>query len=233
MFSRRTVRGVSRSSEDFGVVWRPAQVSGLPLIVVFSAKPSAMGWLASSLAAGLPAVVAVVDVASAGDAIPSADDAVTSAARLAASLAADPARLGVVAEGRTAAIALQLAASRSMAGPNGPSRTPVSRLALIAPTFDDEVWPAGATIPSGFPPTLLQFARDGGAAAGCAALAAQLAAAGVAVRATDYQSPRDGWATRSRAVRQSQRGADDLQAFFARGFGSASTFHVIPGWDLH
>jgi hypothetical protein len=242
LLSRRALRGATRSTEKFGALWRPQAVESVPLVVIFSARPSALGWIASSLATGLPALVAVVrvsdaqvDVASATDSVLAADGAVVAACALAASMGANPATLGVVADGAATSTAMQLAAQRASDRSNVPAeespRTPVSRLALIAPALPD----AGVRldIPSQFPPTLVQFAREGSAAAASAAVASQLAEAGVAVRATDYQAPRDGWVTKSRAVRQSQRGADDLVAFFARGFGAASTFHVIPGWELH
>jgi hypothetical protein len=232
VFSRRAVRGAARSSTKFGVLWRPAEVAGVPLIVILSARPAALAWVASSLATSLPAVVVVAAAASPE----AAETAVSAASELAVSLAADPARLGIVADGPTAAAAIALAARRAIPELDAPPRAPVSRLALIAPVLSDtalNLTDPTVVVPAAFPPTLLQYARDGAAAAASSALGARIAAAGVAVRATDYQAPRDGWATRSRAVRQSQRGADDLVAFFARGFGAASTFHVIPGWDLH
>ncbi|PRY69665.1 hypothetical protein B0I08_102342 [Glaciihabitans tibetensis] len=262
LLHRRAARGVRRTSADFGALWRGTDTTGQPLIVICSSRPAAMSWLASSLAAGLPALVAVVrltdsgaeaDATSATESVGAFDRAVTEAARAATALGADPARLGIVGEGAAASVALTLAAARAKPdaddsdesddsdgrGDNDPNdefgRHPVMRLALISPGSSSWGSAAGsaAVIPPFFPPTLIQFARGGSAAQTSTALEQRLSAAGVAVRGTDYQAPRDGWATRSRAVKQSTRGANDLVAFFARGFGAASTFHVIPGWDLH
>jgi hypothetical protein len=238
MLSRRSLPGATRSSEDFGILWRAAEPSGAPLIVLLTARPATLAWVASSLASSLPAVVAVIrvsfregDVAAARECAHAVDLAIDAASQLAVSLKADPARLGLVADGPAAHPALLLAAARTAPRLDAPPRVPVSRLALIAPVLE---LPAPLPlVPPAFPPTLVQFAREGATAVASRALATKLSSAGVAVRATDYESPRDGWATRSRAVRRSQRGADDLVGFFARGFGASSTFHVIPGWDLH
>lgn len=197
----------------------PANHTGLPLIVLFSPAPQSMGWLASHLASRLPAVVYSC-VASPGRV--DLDDTLRAVREHTSSDQVDATRLGLVAEDAAAGPVLQLAAATS----------DITRLALVSPVVDGPT-PEHISGLDGFPATLLQFARGGASAAASVDLEKRLRASAVAVRATDYTLPADGWTRRSRVRRGADRGLDDLVAFFARGLGAASTFKVIPGWDLH
>jgi hypothetical protein len=218
LLSGKAARGVSRSRLGFGTTWSRPDPAGLPLIVVFSPAPAALGWLASNLAARLPAAVYVC-ASSPGSPQPS--DTLQAVREHAAKRSVDVALLGLVAEDTAAP---RVADSIAELGA-------VTRLALVSPVFDHSS--VAAVDGSVFPPTLLQFGRDGALAADCDRFAARLKDSAVAVRAADYASPSDGWARRSRVRAGSAHALDDLVAFFARGLGTASTFRVIPGWDLH
>lgn len=185
-----------------------------------SPAPAALGWLGSNLAARLPAAVYVCAASTDPSALA---DTMTAVVDHASTAGVDVALLGVVAEDTAAPLVLGRFAELGA----------VSRLAFVSPAFGDETADTGAVDVAGFPSTLLQFARQGPNAAGCERLATRLRDAAVAVRAADYVAPTDGWARRSRVRSGSARALDDLVAFFARGLGTASTFRVIPGWDLH
>ena len=223
LFVAQPVSGVRSRSEEVGTVWHPAVTAGLPLIVVFSAEPRSMAWVASSLASALPAVVIVAAAL---------DDPVhtLAAAQVAAAeLGADADRIGIIGEGDASAPALQAATAPSPTSGSGSASTDraVDRVALISPESLPTA-PAAAT-----PPTLLQFAQGGSRAAESEAWERRVKLAGVAVRSIDYTAVGDGWVRYPRAIRGSRRAHSDLLAFFRRGLGNESTFHVIPGWDLH
>ena len=219
LLSGRLAPGVTRQRLDLGTRWSPLNGAGLPLIVLFSPAPRSMGWLASHLAARLPAIVyscaASPEYPDVGGTLRAVRDHTSSGT-------VDATRLGLVAEDAAAGPVLQFAAGTAEA----------SRLALVSPLLSGAL-PDGISGLDGFPATLLQFSRDGERAAASVDLERRLRAAAVAVRATDYSTPADGWARRPRVRKGAGRGLDDLVAFFARGLGSASTFEVIPGWDLH
>ena len=237
LFVARPVSGVRSQPAEIGTVWRPEVTAGLPLIVVFSSEPRSMAWVASSLAAALPAVVVVAAAV---------DDPVHTLAEAqlyAAELGADAGRVGIIGEGDASAPALQAATASSptsgsestsasvstseSASESGPADRSVDRVALISP----QSLPASPAPPP--PPTLLQFAQGGPRAAESEAWERRVKLAGVAVRAIDYTAVGDGWVRYPRAIRGSRRAHTDLLAFFRRGLGNESTFHVIPGWDLH
>lgn len=202
-----------------GTRFSPAGTEGLPLIVVASPSAEAMGWLASHLASRLPAVVYTC-ASSPGS--PGFGSTLRAVRDDASHHKVDVTRLGIVAEDAAADDVLRHCA-------NSPG---VTRLALVSPLFSEPL-PGSIDGLTGFPPTLLQYARGGASAAACAELETRLRGSAVAVRAIDYSAPQDGWTRRSRVRKGSDRGLDDLVGFFARGLGSASTFEVIPGWDLH
>jgi acetyl esterase/lipase len=209
---------VSRTKLGYATSWSRPNPAGLPLIVVFSPAPAALGWLASNLAARLPAAVYVC-ASSPGS--PPLDDTLRSVRDHAATRSVDVALLGLVAEDTAAP---RVADGMAVLGT-------VTRLALVSPVLDSTF--VATADGAGFPPTLLQFARDGVLAADCELFAARLKESAVAVRSADYAAPADGWARRSRVRAGSAHALDDLVAFFERGLGTASTFQVIPGWDLH
>jgi acetyl esterase/lipase len=224
LFGGRPVSGVQSTTADVGTVWQPSSVAGVPVIVVFSTEPKSLAWIASVLAAQLPAVVVVAG--SVTDPV----GTLAAASTLAGQLGADASRVGVVGEGVAAASAV-LAAASSTTNPTPAtserSDRAVDRIALISPRK------IGDTPTKGTPPTLLQFAQDGDAAPESALLERRLREAGVAVRSIDYTAVGDGWVKYPRAIRGARRGQTDLVAFFRRGLGDESTFDVIPGWDLH
>jgi hypothetical protein len=230
LLSGKTASGVSRQRLGFATLWSPPDPTGLPVVVVFSPAPAALGWLASNLAARLPAAVYVCATSTGSSALAGAMTAVRDHA---ATTAVDGALWGVVAEDAAAPLVLSRLAELGE----------VSRLALVSPALSAassvqtgsgaDAMDDGPVDVADFPSTLLQFAREGSNAAGCERLATRLREAAVAVRAADYVAPADGWARRSRVRSGSARALDDLVAFFARGLGTASTFRVIPGWDLH
>lgn len=219
LLSRRTAPGIQLERLDIGTRFAPAGSALLPLVVVLSPTPQSMGWLASHLASRLPAVVyscvASPDPADIASTLRAVRDHASSSQ-------VDASRLGLVAEDAAASPVLQHAAGTS----------DITRLALVSPLITGPV-PERVSGADGFPATLLQYARDGASAVAIAGLDTRLRAAAVAVRAIDYTTPADGWTRRSRVRRGADRGLDDLVAFFARGLGTASTFRVIPGWDLH
>ena len=231
LFVAQPVSGVRSQTADAGTVWHPAVTAGLPLIVIFSAEPRSMAWVASSLASALPAVVVVA--AAIGDPV----NTLAAARVYAAELGADTGRVGIVGEGDAAAPALQAATTSPPTSRSGPGSTPglvpesagrtVDRVALISPLSLPETGAATT------PPTLLQFAQGGPHAAESEAWERRVKLAGVAVRSIDYTAVGDGWVRYPRAIRGSRRAHTDLLAFFRRGLGNESTFHVIPGWDLH
>jgi acetyl esterase/lipase len=214
LFAGKAVTGATATTTPLGELWHPSTGDELPLIVIFSTEPRSMRWVASSLAAALPAAVLV-----AAERITQSVDESAHIASAALSFAPgahiDSARVGVVGEGDAAAAALRAAGSSA------------HRLALISPRK------LGAAAVDGIPPTLLQFAQGGASAAESTVWERRLRDAAVAVRAIDYTAVGDGWVRYPRAIRGSRRGYNDLLAFFRRGLGDESTFTVIPGWDLH
>jgi hypothetical protein len=214
LFAGKTANGATSTSTPLGDLWHPSRTDELPLIVVYSSEPRSMRWIASSLAAALPAAV-LVAVEPATDSVNVPAHTVSAAQSIAPQVRIDAARVGIVGEGDAAAAALHAASSSAL------------RLALISPRG------LGAAVVDGIPPTLLQFAQDGESAAESTAWERRLREAAVAVRAIDYTAVGDGWVRYPRAIRGSRRGYSDLLAFFRRGLGDESTFTVIPGWDLH
>lgn len=203
------VRGASSVRSEGGTLWRADGELPRSLVVCVSTHPSGMRWLAGSLAVRLAAVVLVsppVDSA----------DLSTRATDLCRTHDVDPALTAVIADGDGAEAAI--AATRVLT---------TARLVLISPPALPHVSPAG------LPTTLIQASASGPGRASVVALDRAMRRAGVAVRETEYQGIADGWARYPRAVRGSRRALDDLVAFLERGIGEASTFDVIPGWDLH
>lgn len=229
LFAGRPDRNATSTKENFGTVWRGKADENLPLMVIFTRSPAAMAWVASSIAVTLPAVVVVTGT---DDAAHTAMDRITAWAPAAG---ADAARIGVIGESDAAAAALEACIEPDAEDSAHPARTPspgVARLALISPILSEPVAPAWREV-DGLPPTLLQFSRTSAFAAAIVDLEVRLRATGVAVRAIDYGTLGDGWARYPKAVRGSRQGLDDLLGFLRRGFGVESTFHKIPGWDLH
>lgn len=210
-------RSAVQSRGSAGTVWSPAAATGTSAtgtsvtLVLFSSSPGSMAWLASSIATALPATVVVAKTP---------DDPHSTLRTVQSELEPDASRLGVIGEG-TAASAAIVAASAGQ------------RLALVSPEFPSSRNRSGMPSLDGVPPTLLQFARNGASGGVIRDLETTMRDAGIAVRATDYTGIADGWARFPKAVRRSDRALDDLLAFLRRGFGTESTFQVIPGWDLH
>jgi hypothetical protein len=200
------VRGVVSTASPRGDEYR-APGDATSLVVYFTGSPATARWLAGSLAVQLGCVV-VVPARGADRASVLRDVADTHGV--------DPARVAVVAEGDAASAAIEACAGLR-----------VSRLALLYPTGVDVDGPPSA------PTTLLQAARHGPHRESVVALDRMLRQAGVAVRETEYEAVPDGWARHPKLVSGAQRALGDLVAFLERGFGTQSTFEVIPGWDLH
>jgi len=224
LFGSRAVAG-ARSTRDGGLtVWRTESAGQHPVIVLVTTQPATVGWLASVLAVDLEAVVAVVGVPASCDA--ASDLELDAAFEAAIGLeGADPDRIGVVGDGAAASAAMALCLRSS---------TPPLRLALVLPSFPHATPPVSAAGAGEqmLPPTLIQSSESHRDAAATRSLDAQLRAAGVAVRATEYTSVSDEWTRYPRFARGSTRARGDLVAFFQRGLGTESTFSVIPGWDL-
>jgi hypothetical protein len=220
MFVGKPVAGARSQTTDVGVTWRPAVTATIPLIVVFSAEPRSLAWISSSLASALPAVVVIAA------SLDHPADTLAAAQAIAADLGADAGRVGIIGEGDAAAAALEAATVSAPTTSTSADRT-VDRVALISPhSLPPD--PAEST-----PPTLLQFTQGGSSATEADAWERRVKQSGVAVRSIDYIAVGDGWVRYPRAIRGSRRAHTDLLAFFRRGLGDDSTFHVIPGWDLH
>ena len=204
LFGGGRVRGVSPASTDAGRLWRPDGGRIRALVICFTPDPAAFDWLAGSLALRLGAEVLVA--ARLGD---------PTASLAAARSASDALPVAVVGEADAAPAAIEAA------------RASGARLALLYPAALDGVEPAG------IPTTLIQAAGSGAARPEVVRFDRALRLAGVAVRETEYADVTDGWARRRRRSSGSARALDDLVAFLDRGIGQASTFDVIPGWDLH
>lgn len=218
LFAGKTATGVTTTSTPLGDLWHPPTENELPLIVIFSTEPRSMRWVASSLAAALPAAVLIAADPNAvrGEGSVNAPAlALIAAVSSVPGVRIDVARVGIVGEGDAAAAALHAASFSA------------HRLALISPRE------LGDEVVDGIPTTLLQFAQSGESASVSTLWERRLRDAAVAVRAIDYTAVGDGWVRYPRAIHGSRRGYGDLLAFFRRGLGDESTFTVIPGWDLH
>lgn len=200
-----------------GTTWRSEQTPRA-LVVYLTGSPGLSRWLAGSVAVRLDALVlvpAAVDTAAVEAAvIEAAVTDVRSDSRL-----ADHLPLVIVGEADAAASAIAAGTALGAA-----------RLALLYPTG----LPVGSPEPRApMPTTLIQAAADGADRGTIVAIDAAWRRAGIAVRETEYAGVDDGWARYPRASRGSRRALDDLIGFLDRGIGQASTFDVIPGWDLH
>ncbi|MCU1406646.1 MAG: esterase [Glaciihabitans sp.] len=220
LFAGGIATGASSEPTDDGLLW---SVSGTgpgesPFVVVFANEPERLRWLPSSIAVGLGAAVLTVDagIGLEPDLLRILDNA--------AARGIDTSRLGIIGEGNAAQTAINAATRMNTATA---ARTGTVRLALVSPGD------ITSSEPTALPPTLLQFSRASGAIDAITSVERALRANGVAARATDYTDLADGWQRFPKAVRGSRRGLEDLVAFLNRGLGEQSTFHVIPGWDLH
>lgn len=204
----RPVRGVTTAAVPAGTLWTVTESAFL--VVLLTSAPRPARWLASSLAARLGAVVFVPD--------PTADVPLLakSIGELCRTFALDPAHTVLVGEGDGAHRAAALC-----------GRVPAARIALLYPPGLPD---ADALA---FPTTLIQSAANGQHRSAVVALDTALRRAGVAVRETEYLNIPDGWARYPRATPGSRRALDDLVAFLERVVGTAATFEVIPGWNLH
>lgn len=195
-----------------GTLWRSEQTPRA-LVVYLTGSPGLSRWLAGSVAVRLDALVLVPIAVDA-----SAVEQVVTAARSASRLTD---RAPVVVVGEADAATSAIAASTALHA---------SRLALLYPT---ELSVAAPGPERSIPTTLIQAAADSADRGTVAAMDAAWRRAGIAVRETEYSGIDDGWARYPRASKGSRRALDDLIGFLDRGIGQASTFDVIPGWDLH
>lgn len=208
------VRGAEPDAVTGGTLWSSATRSSRALVVYLTAEPASARWLAGSLATRLDALLLVVDRSD------QVDDVVAVVARTREATIGDgtlppTAPVVVVGEGSAAPVAL------------GVAHACASRLALLYPLS------VGSESTARVPTTLIQAAGSGPERSRIVEFDRALRRAGVAVRETEYSDVDDGWAKRPRSSKGAARALTDLVGFLDRGIGQASTFDVIPGWDLH
>ncbi len=207
------VRGSVGERHGDKMLWR-SSTPPRALVVYLTGSPGLSRWLAGSIANRLSALVLVRDPMT--HRLTTAD--IENCRFSGGSNLSESAPTVVVGEADAASAAIELSvAVRAI------------RLALLYPTAVRDFRAASESL---VPTTLVQAAATGDHRADVVALDSAWRRAGIAVRETEYSDVDDGWARYPRVTKGSGRALDDLIGFLDRGMGQASTFDVIPGWDL-